>query len=1043
MPFQPSLPFDAEPEPASPAEISEPQAGASRWIDELAAICRERPLEEKILIAPSLAIGHTLAERLAREGHPWIHLRVATLRTLAVDVAGPALAREGRRILSRAQALALVEQACVEEPETDSYFGALLDRPGLHRAVHSALDELRGAGLTPDSLPADAFADPRKHRELSAIFRRYLAGLESGPYADGIEVLRRAAATLTSPRQPRPEAPVYLLLAGTEPSWLERRFLHGLAAGRLLEIEGDLPERWFYGARRADFFRATGEENEIREVFRRVLARGVPFDEIEILHSDSTVYPALAWELAREQDIACTFAEGVAVAYTRPGQAALAFLDWIAGGFDAEALRRVLESEAIAFMLAAPGSETASPRAAARALRDAEIGWGRERHRRCLERLIAGLERPEVPTRQGRDASEAQSRARQTARQRRLDAARAARAFVARALELAPTGGPDGVDLGALAGGARRFVAEFGRVGDELDAAARTALEALFQELEELVPLRLDAEVGCERLRDAVARLAISSDRPRPGRIHIAHFRSGGFSGRPHTFFLGLDENRVPGRDLEDPVLLDEERRRINDSIPDASLALGREQPRETARALRACMSRVRGRLTTGFSSYDLRNLSQAGEPGASPFLLEAFRESSRRPEADFTDLAAALARPAGFVPESGMALDETEWWLERLSRADLAPGAGAPLVRAVYPWLESGLRASQARDSEAFTIWDGRLASPAPELDPRAGGEPFSPSRVEDLARCPYSYFLRHVLGIEPLAGREPDRTRWLEPMDEGSLLHEVFRQFLEEVTASGKKPEASHLPRLLELANERMEAWKERIPPKNELALGQTQTNVLFACRTFLRLEEEHCRGVTPRYYEVPFGRPRELSRTRCEIASAEPVAIDAGGGRSFLLRGSIDRVDEAPDGTYHVWDYKTGAAGKIREGVGLRGGRQIQPALYALALEALLAAAGRPARVSRSGYFFPGRRGEGQRLEVPLDREETRATLAALFDLVAAGYFPHAVAQGDCKYCGFEEVCGGAKPASQAAARKLAASDDPTLCAFYRLHGDADQD
>jgi len=151
----------------------------------------------------------------------------------------------------------------------------------------------------------------------------------------------------------------------------------------------------------------------------------------------------------------------------------------------------------------------------------------------------------------------------------------------------------------------------------------------------------------------------------------------------------------------------------------------------------------------------------------------------------------------------------------------------------------------------------------------------------------------------------------------------------------------------------------------------------------------------------------------------------------------------VDEAPDGTFHVWDYKTGAAGKIREGVGLRGGRQIQPALYALALEALLAAAGRPARVSRSGYFFPGRRGEGQRLEVPLDRAETRATLGGLFDLVAAGYFPHAVAEDDCRFCDFEEVCGGVRLASERAARKLAATDDPTLSAFYQLHRDADQD
>ncbi len=1041
MPFQPALPFDAEPDPAPQAPAAERQPDSARLIERLAAICRERPLEEKILVAPTLAIGHTLAERLAREGHAWIHLRVATVRTLAADVAGPELARDGRRILSRAQALALVEQACLEALDAESYFGALLDRPGLHRAIHASLDELRGAGLTADSLPARAFADRRKHRELAEVFRRYVGGLDAGRYADGIEVLRRAAASLACARN-RPDPPVHLLPAGTELSSLQRRFLQTLAAGRLIEVEGDLPQEWPRAARGARFFRATGEENEIREVLRRVLSAGVPFDRVEILHTDSAVYPALAWELSREQDVPCTFAEGIAVTYTRPGQAALAFLDWISGGFDAEALRGALASEAIGFPASLPGAQGAGPRAAGRALRDAEIGWGRQRHLRCLDRSIAELERPQPPAREGRDESDAQLETRRRARDRRLQAARSARAFVERALELAPASDSDAGDLSALAGGARRFVSEFGRVSDELDAAARTALETLFAEFEELVPLRLDVAGGCERLRDAVARLAIASDRPRPGRIHVAHFRAGGFSGRGQTFLVGLDEARAPGRDLEDPVLLDEERRRINDAFPEAALALGREQPLETSRALQACLARLRGELTASYSSYDLRNLSQAGEPAASPFLLDAYRESSGRPEADFADLAKFLARPAGFVPEADTALDETEWWLARLARLGLSGGAGAALVRAVYPWLENGHRAEEARDSEAFTAWDGRLASGAPELDPRSGGEPFSPSRVEELARCPFSYFLRHVLGVEPLRDTEPDRTRWLTPMDEGSLLHEVFKEFLEEITAAGEKPKAAHRERLLEIARGKMEVWKERLPPRSELALGQTETNVAFACRTFLRLEEAHCRDVTPRYYEVPFGRPREISRTRCEFASAEPVALEAGRGRTFALRGSIDRVDEAPDGTFHVWDYKTGGAGRIREGVGLRGGRQIQPALYALAFEALLAAAGRPGRVSRSGYFFPGRRGEGRRLEVPLDRAETRATLAALFDLVGAGYFPHAVGEDDCKYCDFEAVCGGARKARRRSARKLSASDDPALSAFFRLHGDADE-
>ena len=64
MAEQPFLPFD-EPE-ARPAAPAPRAAGPLKLVDSLARVCRERPLEEKILVAPSLAIGDTVVERLAR-----------------------------------------------------------------------------------------------------------------------------------------------------------------------------------------------------------------------------------------------------------------------------------------------------------------------------------------------------------------------------------------------------------------------------------------------------------------------------------------------------------------------------------------------------------------------------------------------------------------------------------------------------------------------------------------------------------------------------------------------------------------------------------------------------------------------------------------------------------------------------------------------------------------------------------------------------------------------------------------------------------------
>ncbi len=361
--------------------------------------------------------------------------------------------------------------------------------------------------------------------------------------------------------------------------------------------------------------------------------------------------------------------------------------------------------------------------------------------------------------------------------------------------------------------------------------------------------------------------------------------------------------------------------------------------------------------------------------------------------------------------------------------------------MRASFPWLEDGRRAEEARASEIVH----RLGRLGPRRDARARsaperGEPFSASRIEALARCPFAYFLKYVLRIAPPDDLERDPTRWLSPLDEGTLLHETFRIFFERITEAAERPEAARHRAVIEaIAEERIAEWKERIPPRSRVAFDGQRESIFFACRTLLALEEAHCRTAAPRFFEVPFGRPREAATSRAAVASADPVEIRLPGGRPFLLRGSIDRVDEAPDGTFHVWDYKTGALRGIREGVGLRGGRQVQPVLYALAFEALLERAGRPGRVSRSGYFFPGRKGEGQRISSSPDPSQAGDVIGRLFDLLAAGMFPHAASERDCRYCDFEPICGGARPAAELSKSKLANAAEPALVAFREIHAE----
>jgi CRISPR/Cas system-associated exonuclease Cas4 (RecB family) len=134
-----------------------------------------------------------------------------------------------------------------------------------------------------------------------------------------------------------------------------------------------------------------------------------------------------------------------------------------------------------------------------------------------------------------------------------------------------------------------------------------------------------------------------------------------------------------------------------------------------------------------------------------------------------------------------------------------------------------------------------------------------------------------------------------------------------------------------------------------------------------------------------------------------------LDLGDGARALVRGSIDLVEgRSLDGRLRVTDYKTGRrSSPAGPEAALRGGRVVQPLLYALAAEEVLGAEVDAARLayctSRGGFesdfFTVGQKG----------RAALRDFLRVVDDAVAEGWFPAAPSEGDCQYCDFRPVCG----------------------------------
>ncbi len=999
----------------------------SHLLSRLSTVCREHLLREKILVVPSLAIGHQIADAVAhgsqpslseakdlwrsREEHateslpqqrsfaslrinsgtPWVNLRVETTRTLADAVAGFDLAREGVTVLSRAQALALIERACDRVLDSSSYFAALADRPGLHRAVQKSIDDLRHAGIDPAKIKTPAFEDPRKAADVVRILAAYDEELKQRRYVDRFGVLARAVSMLErDAARPWAKDAIWIVVEDVELTATEERLLK-LAAGEYETISA----AEVGGPRGSvDFRRAIGEENELRGAFRAILEEKAPFDDAEIVYTTREPYLPLAYELAAEYEIPCTFAEGIASYFTRPGQACLAFLRWIGDGWHAVDLQRAARAGAFA----TPGF--------ARILRRARIGWGRDRYLGRIEALLADDEISE----------------------KTREAAQAALEIVKELLTMTETiGSGESMDVAEAARAASAFLAKFAHIRNDIDAMAREGLRRMLDELAALpAPNQpgLPRAVAASRLGEAARNLHVAASNPRPGFLHVAPIRAGGWSARSRMFIAGLDESKHPGSGLQDPIILDVEREAIG--IPIVG-----DRPQRANEQFRRLLGRASNRKIT--LSYASLALGDRRERFPSSSLLEMYRASSGKPDATYEEVGRSIPR-AGFVDP--VPLSGSEWWLlRRFGVAAGAPARRSHIAEAVldaYAGLAAGALSVAARDSDEITKWDGLIEAPPEDLDPRRNGGIYSASQLENMAGCPYRHFLGRILKIHPLDEIAYEQDTWLEANEFGSLVHELLQAVMTELCASRRKPSMDFLPRMQSIAEEALAEWRDEVPPPSEAAFEKRRQELLDSCEVFLRTEEKACRTVTPKHFEVSFGADENDG-----VAMPEAFTLPLGKGKSIKLRGRIDRVDhdETAD-EWHVWDYKSGSTYQFDRGGVLGRGTKIQHAIYARAFEAMLSRKGLGGRVTRSGYLFPTTKGRGTRLLRECSDLDLKEALNSLFDVIATGFFPHGDEEA-CKFCDFKSVCGGPKLASERMERKLAKNaNEPGVQAWRKL-------
>ena len=997
----------------------------------LAAFCREHPLDEKMLVVPAFIVGRQIGEALARRAGSWVNLRFVTPSILAAEVLERSGGAGESRPLSSSSELALTDRlvrTLVSEGKL-GYLGRAGASPGLVHALYRAVRDLRLNGRTSTDIRPERFLVADKGRELALLLERYEHALAEDGLCDRPAVLGRAAREAA---KTAPWAAWTLALQDVRLSRLEADLVRAVGGDRLVLVPGDPvfglerprhfwpaeevengleagPLSWLFAPGRApaadpegglDIFRALGPANECREILRRLYDDGTPFDQVEVLTPPGSAHATVFHLLSTRTGLPVTFGDGVPVSFTSPGRLFFGLADWLAGDFSSDLLGRLVERGDLIL----PAGRTGPPasRTACRNLRAALIGWGRDRYLPRLRALREGRQE-DLAARGAEDAG-----GRRAAGQAALAEIDELAAAMGRLLDLIPKAGAGGAyDFQALCGAFARVLREHGRAETDLDRKAREALLVRLAEIlaeSRFPPLALHEALGL--IRAAGTSLRVGASPPLPARLHIASFSSGGYSGRPVTFVAGLDEAAFPGRGLQDPVLLDEERRAVSDSLPTAA-----DDLRSNLFGLAAKLASLRGRVVFSYPSFDV---VEGRESFPSSVVLQAFRLRRGDPGLDYAALERGLPEAAGYLPgRTERAFDDLEWWLDRLAAADPRPD-GPRTIAANFAGLASGLAAAAARDGDKLTAYEG-LVDIGPlraDVDPLAGKAVMSATRLELLARCPFAYFLRHVLKVEPPEEAAFDRSRWLDPLQRGSLVHEILCEFMAEVERAGDTvSSARHGEAMARIAAGLVARTRERVPPPSEAVFESERRDLLETLEIFLAAEEKR----------EDKGRPFAFEK---EIRREE---IGLGGGRSFRLNGFIDRVDELGRDLYRIIDYKTGSPAPYEDLVEFGRGRTLQPALYAVCLEQVLARErpGTAPRVAASGYLFPSRRGEGHEIMLrSFDRDRLRRLLSDLLGLIGKGIFI-AGPEAKCEFCDYSGVC--ASGGSDRAGRKREANPD----------------
>jgi ATP-dependent helicase/DNAse subunit B len=472
-----------------------------------------------------------------------------------------------------------------------------------------------------------------------------------------------------------------------------------------------------------------------------------------------------------------------------------------------------------------------------------------------------------------------------------------------------------------------------------------------------------------------------------------------------HLYVLGLSEGQFPAPAREDAFYHDSERQILHA----AGLAhlITRAQEADESSLFYELTALPRVRLTL------LRTHADKGAAWpASPYWNQARALTPWAPSIRIRMAERVLPSRAASVTElfAGLAQD-----LSRSQPAD-------PLTDSIAAWVAGhpvyGPRWSNAltaRDAEMKRRTDQRgsytgvITNPKLRaiIEERLGPSYlWSASQFNSLGTCPFQFFARRLLHLEPL----PEPEAGLDERQRGSVVHAILEQVYRSVSALGFAILPDHGEAALRILDEAAPPIFESAPRRFGFvpdALWEQEKGAILA--ELRRCISEDFKGAPfgqfasmaryPAYFELPFGVDGDML-----------LHTSAGNLR---IRGRVDRIDRAPDGRVVVIDYKSGST--PIKGEDLMSARNVQMLLYREAAQNLFRE-GQAEGTYAGGVFLSVRQGKSlgtvQEAQNADWFDTARARVGALVSAARRGAFPEAPSKledGQCsRYCDYAALC-----------------------------------